>query len=126
MRINLTEQEIALIRGMIDYDELHARKLYEWEHRFEAPQLQQNIINYIAKKSLSRRIDYIMTLKAGDNDLTDVQCANLARSLENKLERDVKATHRLYGRTDSGPVLENLAREELLPAFMLLDKLRDY
>lgn len=126
MRINITEQELKIIRQCIDYEELHLRKLSEWEERFEAPQLQCNIIKYMAKKSLSRRVDFIMSLKAGDNDLTASQCTNIARSLEAKLEREVKATHRLYSRKDAGPTLENIAKEELIPTFMLLDKLRDY
>lgn len=126
MRVYLTEQEVKIIREMVDYDELHMRKLAEWEERFEAPKLQQNIIKYLSKKSLSRRVDFIITLKVGDNELTATQCTNLARSLEEKLERDVKATHKLYNRQDSGPTLENLAKEELIPTFMLLDKLRDY
>ena len=46
--------------------------------------------------------------------------------LESKLERDVKATHKLYNRIDAVPTLENLAKEELLPTFMVLDRLRDY
>lgn len=126
MKLNITQQEMSIIREMIDYDELHLRKLAEWEEKFEAPQLQCNIIKYIAKKALVRRVDFIMSLHEGDNDLTPEQCSNLARSLETKLERDVKATHKLYKRIDAIGTMENLAREELIPTFMLLDKLRDY
>ena len=70
MKLHLTEQELKIVRDMIDYDELHLRKLGEWEQRFDAPQLQCNIIGYLAKKALARKIDLVMSLKVGDNNLT--------------------------------------------------------
>lgn len=126
MKFHVTEQEYKILREAINYDELHLRKLAEWEEKFNAPQLQCNIINYLAKKALARKVDLVMSLKIGDNDLTDIQCSGLASILEAKLERDVKATHKLYNRIDAVPTLDNLAKEELLPTFMILDRLRDY
>lgn len=126
MRVYITEQELKIIREMIDYEDLHLKKLIEYEEKAGAPQLQCNIIKYLSKKALARRVDFIMCIKTGDNDLTTEQAAALAHMLEQKMERDVKATHKLYKRTDAEGVIENLAREELIPTFLLLDKFRDY
>ena len=126
MKVYLSDNELKIIREALDYDDLHLKKLAEWEESYDAPQLQCNIIKYLSKKSLARRVDLIICLKDGENDLTCEQCCALAHVLESKLERDVRATHKLYRRDDAKRTLSDIAKEEIIPTFMLLDKFRDY